>query len=593
MRLLRFDFRDDFNSVDLHPLITVVSGLQPVHQRQLFEAVRRLSTGSTVGLRGLVEHQGLLVELDAGTGDPLGSVNTSATVLVYIDGVAIQCGEVGLQAEIDQWERQAAIDSVAVEEIRSNLDLAVKARALGLRLLTDPGCEAETSAATSPRRLMIATIRRAFEEANAHEAEIAQCDPTITLLLERWDTYRSLRDDAEEHLFQIAAGVAKAETAVLDRSHDLDISVAAAKPVLLTVDQEARLEALCDASNAADGSSRLGKWKKPGSKDEAERQALLDLIGVKSWTEYSVFRMSPTVSAERREVVAEAEGALARAKQDLDQARSLQATDAVAARLNQDLERIKADSQPYLGVLVPSDVGAALREHIARVENPDWLSALNHLRDALSSNELHPPYGLEPNELLGWTDSWLRAQESLDSADQADSSAPADGVDGCEPDGQNGQDQKVDRDEEQSPLVIAERLATTNHILARHNRALAQIDKAERAAVRSAMRVRELKQQLRARSTGPEVTTAAAVLAMIAPVAEQILRDVGGSLPIAVVGEMGGLADGEVETMMGAMEEVAQQVQVLLITDHRGVIDWVERVGMHRAALASETRAPI
>ena len=155
MRLLRFDFRDDFSSVDLHPLITVVSGLEPAHQRQLFEAVRRLSSGSTVGLRGLVEHQGLLVELDAGTGDPLGSVSTEAPVLIYVDGVAVQSCEVGLQAEIDQLERQAAIDAVAVEEIRADLDLAVRAKVLGLRRLADPKAPDLGSATVSPRRACI------------------------------------------------------------------------------------------------------------------------------------------------------------------------------------------------------------------------------------------------------------------------------------------------------------------------------------------------------------------------------------------------------------------------------------------------------
>ncbi|MGI9595988.1 MAG: hypothetical protein ACR2QK_07495, partial [Acidimicrobiales bacterium] len=351
MRLLRFDFRDDLNSVDLHPLITVVSGLEPLHQRQLFEAVRRLSTGSTVGLRGLVQHQGLLVELDAGTGDPLGSVTTGATVLVYIDGAALESGEVGLQAEIDQWERQAAIDAVAVEEIRSDLDLAAKARAFELRRSITPGCEAKTGAGTSPRKLMVATIRRAFEEVNGHEPELAKCDPQVAALIERWEAYHSLRENAEEHLYQLAAEVQQAETAVLDRSHDLDLATQAAKPVLLNTEQEARLETLSDASHASDSSSRIGKWKRTISKeDDAERQQLLDLVGVMSWTEYSVFRMSPTAPPERLAAVVTAEGELAAAQDRLEQARAYQAADSVAARLYQDLERIKADSQPYLGV---------------------------------------------------------------------------------------------------------------------------------------------------------------------------------------------------------------------------------------------------
>ncbi len=573
MRLLRFDFRDDLNSVDLHPLITVVSGLEPTHQRQLFEAVRRLSSGSTVGLRGLVEHQGLLVELDAGTGDPLGSVATSATVLVYVDGLAVSSDEVGLQAEIDQWERQAAIDAVTVEEIRSDLDLGAKAKAYELRCQADPG-HALSGAAASPRKLMIRTIRRAFADVIAHEPEVSECDPGVLALLERWDGYCRLRAEAEEHLFQIAAEVERAQQAVVDRSADLDNARRAARPVLLTPEQEARLEALSDASNAAESTSLLGKLKRNNNDDgERERQALLDIVGVKSWTEYSVFRMSPTASPENLAVVAEAELALQQATQALQETRQREAGDPVVARLHQELERIKVDAQPYLGVLVPNDIGGALREQIVQVENPDWIRAANNLRDALSSNDLHPPYGLDPNELLGWTDSWLRAQESLDGASEVPEPSPLDDPAASE--------------------EVAQQTEATTRQLARHNRALIEIDRAERAAVRSAMRVRDLRNQLRTRSGGPEVTTAAAVLAMIAPVAEQILRDVGGSLPVAVVGDLAGLPEGEVEAMMGALEEVAQQVQVLLVTGHRGVATWVERAGLHRAFLAAGIRSQI
>ena len=577
MRLLRFDFRDDLSSVDLHPLVTVVTGLKPVHQRQLFEAVRRLSNGSTLGLRGLIEHQGLLVDLDAGAGDPLGTVATSATVLVYVDGTSEGPAEAGLQAEIDQWERQAAIDAVAVEEIRSDLSLALKATTSELRRLVEPGFEAEGGHGPSPRKLMIATIRRAFEEANGHEAEISHCDPAIPGLLERWEQNMSRRQEAEEHLSRLAADVAAAERLVLDRSHDLDIATKAAKPVFLTNEQEARLEELCDASSEADSPSRLGLWKRSVSKeDEAERRALLDLVGVRSWTEYSVFRLSPTVSADRLAAVAQAEAALQEARAGLDAARARQAGDPVAAELDDDLERIRAESQPFLGVLVPADVGAALREQIVPVENPDWTVALNHLRDALSSNDLHPPYGLEPQEILGWTDSWLRAQESLDEPadDEAEASARAEA-------------------REHDLLEVAETVANNSRRLARHNRALSQIEKAEQAAARSALRVRELEAQLQSRSSGPQITTAAEVLALVEPVAERVLDDVGGSLPIAVVGDMAGLAADEVEAMMGALEEVAERVQVLLVTDHGGITDWVLRAGLERASLAAEAPAPL
>ncbi|MGH1488238.1 MAG: hypothetical protein ACRBK7_02400 [Acidimicrobiales bacterium] len=589
MRLLRFDFRDDFSSVDLHPLITVVSGLEPARQRQLFEAIRRLSNGSTVGLRGLVEHQGLLVELDAGTGDPLGSVTTDAPVLIYVDGLAVRSCEVGLQAEIEELERQAAIDAVAVEEIRSDLDLVVRAKALELRRLMEPNFVDGPDNGLSPRKMMIATVREAFEGANAHEPEVAHCDPAVLQLLERWEAYRVMHDEAEEHLFQIHAQVSEAQAAVNELTAALDVAVVAARPVLLNAEQEARLEALTDRSNASadsNGSSLRGKRKRGLSTEEkAERQQLLDLVGVHSWTEYSVFRMSPTASPEKLAAVAKAEAELGVARQALEQAKTQVASDPLAVQLHHDLERLKTDCQPFLGVLVPNDIGAALREQIVQVENPDWVAAMNHLRDALSSNDIHHPYGLEPDEIVGWTDSWLRAEESFDTAQTND------GTSGSSDSADSSDAAPVAMDSNGQPRDLKAESEEVNRLLIRHNRALAQIDKAERAAVRSAIRVRALKQQLRVRSSGPEVSTAAAVLAMVAPVAEQVLRDVGGSLPLAIVGDMEDLPQGEVEAMMRALEEVATQVQVILVTPHEGIADWVRRAGLQRASEAMGLRA--
>ena len=840
MRLLRFDFRDDLASVDLHPLVTVVRGLEPHHQRQLFEAIRKLSCGSTMGLRGLVEHQGLLVELDAGTGDPLGSVTTTAPVLIYVDGEAIECDELGLRAEIEQWERRAAIDAVAVEEIRSDLDLSIKARADALRRRSDPEAGIEAVDGASPHELLVATIRRAHELASGIEPQIADCDPALAALVDRWDHHVARREGARLHLAALDAEVSRAEADVDHRLHELDQARRSARPPMLTAEQESRLEELCEASNGTGTSSVLSKWMRSRSPDEdAERQALFDLVGVSSWTEYSVFRLSPTVDPEKLAAVEAAETALAHARAALDDARHRQSSDGLAVGLQDELEQLKADCAPFLGVLVPADIGAALRRQIDVVDNPDWITAMNHLRDALSSNGIHPPYGLAASDVLGWTDSWLRAQDSLHRAGEpplgaapaalpdavppvpagaphpadpgepwvgdgtagappatvwatptddrdhdphtdphtevpdvdgvsaaedvadpfavtgadaedvadpfatvgadaeeaadpfavtgADAEAAADpfaiagadaeeaadpfavtgadaedtadgdaweadvihaaagdaadpfgvaGADAEDPaggdaweagathaaaedaaedeaededegadvgtegagvdvptededrhatddvdEGHDGGDRHpasgpdaADDDADEAAVGVgavavpapgsgtggselaaiddpAQQAAVLDKLLARHNRAMSQIDKAERRAVRSSMRVRELKQQLRARTAGPQVATAAAVLAMVAPVAERVLAEVGGSLPIAVVGDMAELPDGEVAAMMNALEEVAEQVQVVLLTRHPAVAAWAERAGLERASIADGIRA--
>ncbi len=568
MRFLRLDFRDDLNSIDFHPLLTVVSSLSAGQRRQLFEAVRRLSSGSTVGLRGLVEHQGLLVELDAAAGEPLGPATTTAAVLVFVDGVAIRQDQVGLQAEIDQWERQATIDAVAVEEIRSNLDLAVRAKAFNLCRTVDPDGTGVVGRQATPRRLKIEAIRTSFDAVNAHEPHIADCDPAIAALLEQWDEHLELVEASEEHLDQVAKEVRAAERAVEDSDERLREARVAAQPRFLTDEQETRLEALHDIAQEAES---RGKRKRTLTEEEKqEYDDLLASVGARSWTDYSMFRFSTSVSPELTKAVEEAEVELAVATQALEAARNFQARDEVAVKLQQSLERIKTNAKPYLGVLVPADIGAALQSQIDQVENPDWVRAVNDLRDVLSSNDLHPPFGFEPNEILGWTDSWLRAQEGLDVS-SIDTSSTADG----------------------SYADLMAQMSDARHSLVKHNRALSQIDRAERAAIRSAMRVRDLKNQLRLRSAEPEATTASEVVAMVRPVAERVLQEIKGSVPIAVVGDMAALPDGEADVLMSHLEAIAKQVQVILVSEHPALSNWVDRAGMERATIADGTRTLI
>ena len=564
MRFLRLDFRDDLNSLDLHPLITVVPPLEQANASQLFEAVRRLSGGSTVGLRGLVEHQGLLLELDASSGDPLRAVTTSAAVLVSLDGISTEPEASGLQAEIDRWERQAAIDAATVEEIRSHLDLAVKARAATLR--ASLGSDRNSPASTlTARKLRLAAVRKAFDAVHRHDAEIAESDPILEELIERWDRYRLAHSQSESHLRELSATVTDAERAVAAAKEALARAQELSRPVLLTAEQEARLETLYDQSSE----SSLFK-RGLSSEDQAEMQALLHSVGVESYTEYSVFRMSPTVPADKLAAVQLAESELQMAEQRLQRTTAERDVDDVAGRLQEDLERLKADCQPYLGVLIPSDIGAALRAKIVRVENPQWLQALNGLRDALSSNDLHPPCGFEPTEILGWTDSWLRAQESLQTTEP-------DPVDAAASDAA-----------EQERQMRAVSLA-----LVRHERALAGIDRAERNAFRSAIKVRELKGQLHGRGRDASPASAAEVMARVVPVAEQVLSDIGGSVPIAIVGELPGLPAPEIAAMMAAMEEVARQVQIILITANDEIAAWAGRAGLERAAVVARATSLI
>lgn len=64
MRLLRLDLGCGGVILDLHPLVTVVSGLGDRERHELTDSIRALAGGRASGICGLVQHQGLLLELD-------------------------------------------------------------------------------------------------------------------------------------------------------------------------------------------------------------------------------------------------------------------------------------------------------------------------------------------------------------------------------------------------------------------------------------------------------------------------------------------------------------------------------------------------
>ena len=560
MRFLRLDYRDDLRGLDLHPLISVVAVPEPAERDHLLEAVRRISNGSTAGIRGLVEHQGLLVELDANAGQPLHELSTSATVVVHVDGFDRSDREAGLCREIDRWERQAAIDSATVEEIRSQLDLSVKARTEKLRSRLEPDVRPPVGGG-GVRNIRVRAVRAAFDAVSRLEPMVADSAPEVVDLIRRWEAYQDRRSGHDLHLAALAGRVAEAERALAIAAHAVNEAQEEAKPVLLGPEDEARLDELHGLSNE----STL--WRKGLNSDEAaEMLDLLNSVGVSSYTEYLVARMSPVVSADKQAAIDAAEAAFESARQQVEQARIERAEDEIAVSLRDELRAIKAECRPYLGVLVPSDLGGALRQQLEMVENPAWVEAVNDLRDVLSSNDLHPPGGFEPGEIIGWTDSWLRAQESM---------PPPTGQPEPEPDPGT----EFERAETRMELELE------LQALIRHERALAQIERAERCAARSNDRVEQLRQQLRDRTGGPPPTTAAEVLAIVDPVAEQVLNDIGGSVPVAIVGELAGLPASEIDTLMEAIEELAERVQIIFVTENREIADWADRVGLARADL--------
>jgi phosphohistidine phosphatase SixA len=228
--------------------------------------------------------------------------------------------------------------------------------------------------------------------------------------------------------------------------------------------------------------------------------------------------------------------------------------------------------------------------------------------EVLSSNGLLPPGISEPGLVAEWARAWLAASpvtvpvhpstpesvaEGADvptppadpdaSTDSDSSEVPAGSVSSADSTGSTNSESSAKPAAPVTPIgPVAIRRAARQ--LSRHERALGQIEEAEVAARRSARQAKRLRSDLA--EAGPAPTTAAEAMRLIVPTVKQVLVDVGSALPIAVVGEFESMPDDEVRAFLGALEEVADQAQIVVVSSHPEMSAWVAEVGLARAALA-------
>lgn len=554
MRLLRLDFAHGRSSIDLHPFITVATDLSAADRDELVDAVRRLAQGSTGGIRGLVQHQGILVDLD-GYGDDRMVAITGANVIIECEPGG-NSGTADLRAQIGQTERRLEIDGVVVEELRADLDPAARARVALLEEQLGP----DDASKLADLDAEIDRIAGALAAVAAHPRVIHEATDEIIELRRRWAEHSARRAGADDHFSTLMECVkfaeqraAAARSAAVQARED-------AKPVLLTRSQEARLEALSFPDQ--DG-SRKGKWRKGLRPEEEEEKAeLLARVGVDSWTAYTVYRAAPTSSPVKVELAVEAEQALAEAESMLEQARTQLATDELTSELNDAEDEIRADAKAYLGQLLPADVGSALDELVVERPNPAWLDAVAALNDQMPS--IDPPSvasatsPLEPDLGTSEADGVVVAAERwLDSKrrEQTD----------------------IDFDRLRAELNEARRT------LDRHDRALPRLERAEVAVAASRKRLGELRALLAGDGGRSD---AEAALAAVTSVVARVEHEAGGSVPIAVLGQFDSLDGAEASELMEELCRLTDNVQILVISDTPSVRAWVTAAGLERALVS-------
>jgi hypothetical protein len=606
MRLLRLDFRDQRATLDLHPLLTVLTATDAVIQAQIFAAVRRLSRGETVGLRGLIQHEGLLFELNPSVGRPLGTLSTSASILVPVDVVGDQAGAAVLRNEIEHWESQATIDSIAVEELRFQLNLtAVSA------LADQSSTRADAGAALLERRERQATrvlaVAKVLDVVRREPPHITLPDEARDPLLQRWKAYLASVERHSRHLAGLSEGLARADRDVARAAERVAKAKAEAVPVRLSDEQEARLEELIDRSHERS----LVRRGRLSADEQAELDALFAIVGVTSWTGYTMYRADPRPTPEREEKLRSALDDLDRAAADQQRLVAEFQADEIASSMETELAAIREACKPLLGLPMPSDIGVALQSQLNKVENPAWAEVGKQLRDVISSIGLNPPAGLELNELVAWAEAWV-----ADQARSELSASEASGGEGLADDHTAGDPRAETVPADRSPadrspadrtpaggrrvasarlsaafsgLITDDELLRLERAAERHRAALGRIHHAEREAVRSALRLRSLAGCLDRQVTGTSASSAGEVIEPVVNAVTQLAEDVSGSVPVAVVGDLLSLGERDVYTVMDALSELSRRVQLVLLTESYHAVRWAEQAGPQRA-LATRAR---
>lgn len=565
MRLLRLDLDHGRSKLDLHPLLSVVHGLTPAQRQELLEVVQGLARGSTAGVRGLIQDQGILVDLDGLAGDRLLPV-TGANVIVDCDA-AEAAGLAGLQAQIDQLERRAEIDAVVVEEIRADLAPSARAKVAELRSKLAPIDPAAAAAREAENQRVAAALAAvAAQPPSVHEAPEG-----VLALRQRWDAHAARLADAEQHFAALMNAVKHSETRTAKASQALELARKEAKPALLTRAEESRLEQL---SFPEQDDTRRGRWRKTlKPEEEAEKEELLEKVGVESWTAYTVYRVAPSAPPERIEAEAAAERVLEEAEANLTAARAKLNSDELTRSLNEEADAIRADARPFLGQLLPSDLGQALRELVVEKPNLAWIAALQQLRGTL--DELSIPV-VSPIE--GAADA---------PSSGADSQVGRDVIASAEKWLDRRRREQIDFDRD---LVEAE-LGTAQRELDRHEQALRRIERAEAAASSSAARLAQLQELLAARSSGGEAAIES-VLMLVGPVAGQVEVEAEGSLPIVISGSFGSLDDRQVPSLLEQLRSLSERLQILVLSEHPAILAWAEEAGLEQALVTKPKPLP-
>lgn len=542
MRVLRLHLGPALGDVDLHPFVTVLTGLDAPTRDQLVAAVRAIVQGRDPGVAGLVENQGLLIEL-AREGAELHPSNLG-DVAVDLDAHDAE-GEdaaTALRARHDQAARAAAIDAALLEEVRGDLDPAVAAELDRLRRELD---RRSSGADEDP----VERVQAALATWQATPSTVVVAPDWVAELSSRWEEHQRCSAGEAERLSSLVHRVERAELRVGDAIARLAAAEAGAVPVLLDAEAESRLEELATRPVAKGGLLRGAKGRT--DEEQAEIEELLARVGQPTYAAYMVYRLAPAARPEAVAAVAGARAALAAAEAELGAAVTARDDDPAHRAQRHRVEELRALAADHLGPVLPEDLGRVLAEHREERPNPERALARAALLEALEvAGAAADP--ADDATLATTATAWLREAAAARS--------------------------------DEPPLAeLVERQRRAERRLERHRRALDRLDRLDARAAASRAEAADLERRL-ASLAEPGPPSADRLHDLVLARVQQLAgHGIDGGVPLVVQGRFEGLEPDVVASLLDRLEAETARVQLLVVTDHPGAAAWADAAGLERA----------
>lgn len=547
MRILRLDLSTGQGSVDLHPFISIVQGLDAEESADVVEAIRGLVRGADTGHGGLVEAGGELIELRSG-GAPVGPL-TLEDIYVSLFGPDTGDDPVVLIADRDKAKRTSTIARVKLEEARANIDAGAAHRVQVIQNQLATFGQPEDKTVSTERIWALVNHLRSIPPT------VREMPADIREMLTEWERYEAARAEAQPELDALSQRVQSCLTQREEAQLAVEEAIARAVPVVLTREEDHRVEEL--ANPEAHGR----KARRAEDGDHAELQALMAKVGQTSYLDYVMYRLAPVPSAESLAALEAARTHLEQVEARLGDARFEMQFGPVPSRLNEVLESVKATARVHLGPMLPSDLGTALRLQVIESDNTEYTDRLKDLYDELMRVGANVPASIEPGQLVDWAAAWADDAERPAEEGSGPSRAELFGL-----------------------LTVAEQ------DLDSHNRAMARIETLEADADQAIARLTKLTERLNS-AVEDEGTSADRALALLRPLADRVRAEAGGSVPLVLHGDFADLDGPALEELFDQLEVLAQDLQLIVLCDRAEAVDWAGGVGLRRALGSQVTYA--